>query len=269
MIYFGRNSLNSISKKSLYWWEPQDKTVNVGDQLSFDIVNLILAYRSKNVYDKISLSNKLLAIGSVMHFAKNNDTVWGTGINGKINDKYLKFNKLDVRAVRGPLTREKLIKKGIKCPEVFGDPAILTPLLYPREIVDLQNSVSNKEFIVIPHLRDDLEKYRNYSDNIVSPECYPLEFIRAIASAKMVVSSSLHGVIIAESYGIPAVYYKSGSGEHDFKYHDYYLGTGRSENEYNFATSIEEALTIKNEPIKNLQGLQAKLIEVFPLDLWL
>lgn len=49
------------------------------------------------------------------------DTIWGTGINGKVSEDLHKFEKLDVRAVRGPLTRNYLISKGINCPEVYGD----------------------------------------------------------------------------------------------------------------------------------------------------
>lgn len=70
-------------------------------------------------------------------FFENQDAVvWGTGctkepeknINNIIHQKYMR--KLDVRAVRGPKTKGALDKLGIKCPEVYGDPAMLMPLIY-------------------------------------------------------------------------------------------------------------------------------------------
>lgn len=85
------------------------------------------------IIDKLTNKNKLLSIGSVMHFAKDNDSIWGTGINGKINESHLKFKNLDVRAVRGPRTREFLMGRGIMVPEIYGDPGLLLPMFFSKE----------------------------------------------------------------------------------------------------------------------------------------
>ena len=61
------------------------------------------------------------------------------------------------------------------------------------------------------------------------PNISPLAFVRALLGAERVVSSSLHGVILAEAYGIPATYLDSGNGENRFKYDDYYAGHGPPE----------------------------------------
>ena len=42
-----------------------------------------------------------------------------------------------------------------------------------------------------------------------------------------IISSSLHGIIIAEGFGKPSVALK-GEFEHSFKYFDYFSGTGRT-----------------------------------------
>jgi pyruvyltransferase len=79
-----------------------------------------------------------------------------------------------------------------------------------------------------------------------------------------VISSSLHGVIIAESYGIPARLLRVTEKNHLFKYQDYYLGTGRPH--FQYATSVEEALRMGGEPpfVCDLQ----KLYETFPFEFW-
>ena len=59
----------------------------------------------------------------------------------------------------------------------------------------------------------------------------PLKTIDEICSCDMIVSSSLHGIIIAEAYGIDAVWIKLSDkiigGR--FKFNDYFLGSGRCE----------------------------------------
>ncbi|WP_149543143.1 polysaccharide pyruvyl transferase family protein, partial [Serratia marcescens] len=120
-------SKNDKMRKRVFWWEPKDGIPNAGDHLAKVIVEQMLILQDKEIMDKKSSSNKLLSIGSVMHFANQGDCVWGTGVNGKIPLDKLNFSRLDVRAVRGPKTRKVLQDKGIDVPEVYGDPALLLP----------------------------------------------------------------------------------------------------------------------------------------------
>ena len=58
------------------------------------------------------------------------------------------------------------------------------------------------------------------------------DFIRKICSSEFVISSSLHGVIVAEAYKIPCVWVifspKQQNEDHYFKYWDFYQSIGKN-----------------------------------------
>jgi pyruvyltransferase len=206
---------------------------------------------------------KLLSIGSVLIMARNNDVVWGTGMNAKRMDfKLYKFTELDVRALRGPMTREFLFDHfGIESPEVYGDPALLLPYFFPEF---RRKSHPKYPYIIIPHYSEiELFPKSDYP-NVVYPTELWSDVIRKILDSEFVISSSLHGVIVAEAYGIPARYLRITDHEPIFKYQDYYLGTQRPG--FNYATSVEEALHMGGEPPFrcNLQ----ELYDSFPFEYW-
>lgn len=85
----------------------------------------------------VNRKKHLFTVGSGGLRSFQNATMWGTGImydglKGKWFAKYWDANHrhLDIRAVRGPLTRQVYLKLGHNCPEVYGDPGILMPLIY-------------------------------------------------------------------------------------------------------------------------------------------
>lgn len=262
-----RRAVKVAERRCLFWWEPEDGRDNIGDYLSRVVVSHLLATRDLELTEKLDVSRPLFSIGSVLHFAQTGDVVWGSGINGHIPAAKHRFAALDVRAIRGPLTRKFLMEqKGIDAPEVFGDPALLTPLLLPRSLLVSEELVASKDFVVIPHFSESLDRYAKVRDKIVSPICRPAEFIRQILQAKLVISSSLHGVILAEAYGIPSVFLNWGNVEPAFKYDDYYLGTGRSQ--YHFGHDIEECLALGGNANFDLATIQQGLVGAFPYDLW-
>lgn len=90
--------------------------------------------------------------------------------------------------------------------------------------------------------------------------------IDQIVNSKKIISSSLHGIILAEAYGIPAVFLNSGMDNEKMKFFDWYLSTGRTE--IKVANSLDEALHMKPMSLPNLNGMRMKLIRSFPYDLW-
>ena len=95
---------------------------------------------------------------------------------------------------------------------------------------------------------------------MVNPTEHWKEILKKINQSKLVISSSLHGIIIAESYGIPARLLKMTWIEALLKYQDYYESTGRPF--FKYATSVQEALMMGGEE-KGTIDLQ-KLLDAFP-----
>ena len=87
--------------------------------------------------------------------------------------------------------------------------------------------------------------------------------VRTIAESSHVVASSLHGIVIAETFGVPASLLLPGV-EDLFKYRDYYEGTGRSLP--HASTTLDEAL---ENPAPALRDWDPQpLLDAFPRDLW-
>ena len=83
---------------------------------------------------------------------------------------------------------------------------------------------------------------------------------------RKVVSSSLHGIILAEAYGIPAVFLSEGRSEEILKYYDWYFSTGRSN--VRMANTLVEALDMEPMEVPDLSKMQESIMEAFPYDLW-
>jgi pyruvyltransferase len=179
---YQKDKLDSKARDLAFFWQPKTKEPNIGDYLALDIVKQMLHLDNRVVLDKINRKNKLLSIGSVLHFAKDKDTVWGAGRNGKVAEAKHQFKTLNVRSVRGPLTREYLLSKGIACPEIYADPAILSPLFYPEQIM-CPNGPS-QEYAIVPQPNDKLDFYSGYENLLISPRMYSGEFIRAILNSE-------------------------------------------------------------------------------------
>ena len=242
----------------LYYWAPDSGPHNFGDFLSSIVVEKVLARHDLALSFEAARSQRMLAVGSILHFAEQGNTIWGTGMNARPKEKDYKFSSLDVRSVRGPLTREFLMKRGIEVPEIYGDPVLLLPELFPTRF----KATQELDHLVVGHLLD-IDQFPT-SGNFLSPLTSWSKCVDTICKAKFVVSSSLHGIIVAEAFGIGACYLRLSEREPMLKYHDYYLGTGRES--FNIATSVEQAMEMgpTAKPVLDT----AKILNAFPIDLW-
>lgn len=168
----------------------------------------------------------IASVGSILHCINNADTViWGSGF---ISDTYkMRVHPKKVCAVRGPLSRTKLISQGIDCPEIYGDPALLLPNYYNPVIVKTHT------IGIIPHYVDKKHPWitamRNNGVKIIDVSLDTHAFIDEVKSCDKIVSSSLHGLITADAYNIPnaRITLSDAIVGGDFKFNDYYAGVNK------------------------------------------
>lgn len=247
------------NSKYLSFILPKKPLNNFGDLIGPIVIREILDNLQFEITTSAKKQKKILSVGSVLHFAQNGDVIWGTGKNGKINNLDHKFDKLDVRAVRGPLTREFLLTKKIETPEIYGDPALLLPFFFPH----LKEKCQSKKYsyTIIPNFND----FSSFNDDkhLISPLENVWSVIERILQSNFVIGSSLHAIIVAEAFGVPARLIQS-SNENRFKYEDYYLGTGRGGVE--MASNVSHALELGGE--SKILWDSNMLLKSFPFDLW-
>jgi pyruvyltransferase len=163
---------------------------------------------------------RLLAVGSILHMSRTGDHIWGTGVNGKVPESEFTSKQLHVHAVRGPRTARFLRSRGFNVPDVYGDPGLVVPhLLGIKRATQPTHPVT-----ILPNLRDR-RSWGSFT-GYLNPTAPLLSIVQRLAASELVVTSSLHGVVISESLGIPVALVRPGE-ESLFKYEDYFEGTGR------------------------------------------
>lgn len=253
------------SHVNLHWWDDMcaGRGHNLGDYLSEIILEYMLKYY--NIIETNGRKNKtfhLYGIGSIISAGYQDAVVWGSGIIADRMYWWRNFRKLDIRCVRGPLTREILLNNGYECPEIYGDPAVLMPYIYSPVQTD-----KVYEYVLIHH-HSVAESSENLSPKIkllsIVTHDYK-HFIDTIVAAKCVISSSLHGIILAETYGVPAIFLHENNLDKT-KFEDYYRCTGRTR--YPEVSSIAEAMNTAPIDLPNFTKMRHDLIEAFPVDIY-
>jgi predicted GH43/DUF377 family glycosyl hydrolase len=262
----------------VFWWNAVGQVLsplthemkfnhgNFGDEASPDIVAKLSGIKVRPVR---AGDHKLLAIGSILHRMSPGDVVWGSGIKSPDALDHIPVSDVELTAVRGPLTLEALKRNGWDVSgitELF-DPGILLAGLYAKEL-DAYDASRNDAYgpvRIIPHFRDELVLRRNHPDwsaSFVTVDCHPLDMLKRLKGAEKVISSSLHGVIFAESLGIPAVWLASVGGEGSYKFLDYYASSGRTS--VRACESLEEALMAQAPELPKIEF--QKWLDTFPAE---
>lgn len=204
---------------------------NWGDKLNPVIVDLISGRKAIPRAEVLNVTGQPVyyVIGSGLGGVTDpNAIIWGTGFLSY--DQVPLVRPQRIAAVRGPLSRQKYLKAGIDCPEVYGDPALLYPQFYRP------SNVKHHQLGVIAHFREQhLPVFQQLADHLGIKLINILggleEVVDDVAACHAIASSSLHGLIVADAYGVPSVWMRASElldGDY-FKFHDYLQSVGRSQ----------------------------------------
>lgn len=197
------------------YWNP--KASNFGDTLT-PVILRHLGYNVRCV-DR-NTPGKVLAVGSIMNALRARDVVWGTGV--QFDQRYV-ARSARILAVRGPISRSCI--DGVRVPRVYGDPALLLPLVYDPDVEPVRTVG------YMPHYKDVALTRKKYPNGYVIDVCSGWrKIIRQMKACEHIVTTSLHGIIAADAYGIPCTWEASYSGRlvsGNLKFQDHFLGTGR------------------------------------------
>lgn len=187
---------------------------------------------------------------SVGRIDTGNAIIWGTGFMSHQDQLSCKIR--EIRSVRGPLTRNALLLQGYEVPEVYGDPVLLYPFIWNS---DIHRDKKIWELGVIKHFRERDVHFSNFingfHDNSICEIDITSEihsFVEKVSRCKVIVSSSLHGLICAQMLGIPYVWLKLTSrplGD-GFKFFDYLESVGL--HGYQPVNALEKKISPSNLP---------------------
>ncbi|EPX75544.1 polysaccharide pyruvyl transferase family protein [Salipiger mucosus] len=206
----------------LFWWE-EPYPGNLGD-----IVNPYIVEGLSGIPPRYLRGGEAVcAIGSIIKFAKPGTPVWGSGSPHE-NDHLDPL--ADYRAVRGPMTRDLVLRNGGTCPEIYGDAAWFLPILYRPEIAQ-----THRTGLILHYTHE--EAPIDVGDEIRRIDIRRLgydqieAFLDEMLSCERIISTSLHGVIIAQAYGIPAALATASASSKQvhgdgIKFRDYFMSVG-------------------------------------------
>lgn len=222
LIDYGNRKIQGLIPV-IYW----DTEPNFGDLVGPYLISKITGKAVLNIKD-LPFSG-FMTVGSILHMInRDNMVVWGSGLIEKPTDNIienLKKYRPKILSVRGHNTAMCLSNAGIDVSnkEAYGDPALILPLFYEPKIQD------NKKIRICPHFSH--KQY--FLENIVSHDKIGIidvqkdmeTVVDAICSSQVCISTSLHGLIVAQAYNIPWVWLEITDNNlrgDEFKFQDFF-----------------------------------------------
>jgi hypothetical protein len=290
---------------SWVWTTASHPDANLGDALSAVVVGAI----SQRSIVRASFGAKLerlAAVGTIGHALHRGKVhFWGTGFDmerdrtGATTGYQPPENtEIVVHAVRGLRTAEALRKRGIDVPESYGDPVWFLPKIFPEikpkrydlgvivHISELEKPTADalvrtaiKRYRIPEHLADRVHIINTYAPATIQGL---KEKVDEIVSCRRILSTSLHGLVIAEAYEIPCAWFATYAGEAgevlidgnqpiDHRMKDFYSGVGRD-----YVLSYLQPLNLETDWVETIRFLDTRwkpvlydgkaLFDAFPLE---
>lgn len=277
---------------------------NLGDSLG---PLLVAAFSDREVTrpHPWSWGHRLITIGTAAHLVRRCVAdLWGTGAPGS-NDPFAMqrhfqgqhFTRLVPHALRGPFSAALLAAAGHRMPLAMGDPAWLLPKLWPKP-----NRTPHFELGVVIHVSEmaaphpDAPPHPEFLRYAVPPGLagtvriintfHSLDALAMRAKldemldCRRILSTGLHGLVLAEAYGLPCATFDIHAGESrrvglttqaplDHRVRDFYAGIGQSEalvlrQERHRPTDWEATIRFLDREWSRITFDTAPLLESFP-----
>ena len=248
ILSFGKSIIDKGVVHMYYWFgSGRDRFGNWGDILGPVIVQKLSRIKVVFADRKTKVFPIFYGIGSILTQAMDDGRslfTWGSGLIKCPNAKELQIMSFDEKldhqyfSVRGPETQMAMLALRGVFPRVSKDPGLLISSIFPLE------KKQPTKICIIPHYVDHSIVTKALNDNsgkqksqikIIQISSNANDFSKfaehvptEVLNCKKVLSSSLHGLIVSHSYGIPGAIIslsdKIVGG--DFKYRDYYESIG-------------------------------------------
>ncbi|MCP5072598.1 MAG: polysaccharide pyruvyl transferase family protein [Rhodobacteraceae bacterium] len=212
----------------LYWWNDRP---NFGDEIS----RVVTAHASGREVEWAKPKEcDLFALGSIIQIARRTHRkpredgtkpwLWGSGCMGPLRKDFK--DNVTIALVRGPITAS-LMNVDMT---VFGDPGLLIAEAMSEEIQgeDRIGLVPHHSQLDDPALASLVKKEKAL--RLIDVRGDALQVCRDIAACRHVISSSLHGLITADSFGVPNTWLNP-AGIHQsptLKFYDYAASVERA-----------------------------------------
>lgn len=224
--YFFINKLVSLIKGYLsgnlifaYWGKSQN---NFGDLLT----PLILKHYGLTPVHAVPNESHLVSVGTLLGYFSTDfkGVILGTGINEPTKKT---FSSAKVIGLRGKLTQKVL---GLENKNIIlGDPGLLVSRIFPARMT------KKWKLGIVPHMSELYHPIvnrwtKNLGDSakIINPLRNPEIVITEISACENIISSSLHGLVVADSFCIPNIRFiiEDTYKFNYFRFEDYYSALG-------------------------------------------
>ncbi len=252
---------------------PHTGKENFGDTISPVLIERIFGIRCELACPS---ECDIIAAGSTIEHAlsrkkSNRPALWGTGFIVEA-DNYISSDDFDIVALRGEYSKGRVETSSNAI--ALGDPGVLANFLL--------HDVPKKKYSlgIVPHYRDVEAPEVDFlakeaGVKVISVRNYPECVVREIAECDCILASSLHGLVVADSLGIPNVHIKLSNkvlgGSYKFK--DYYSAFNDTSRycqldlkliqDSPVSQIVDKVIEMYREPT-DLDRLKSKLISAFP-----